>query len=101
MQPIEMPGDRIAGSRVLGEGRRATYARVVRGLDVVAATNLFLSMRQEPGWRKNVREASGPGAGQVWATLPSEPLVDLTSAQWRVATGKRLHILRKPKGATV
>ena len=43
-----------------------------------------------------MREAGGPGTGQVWQSLPSERLAEMTSAQWRVATGRRLHVLRRP-----
>ena len=76
--------------------RSRVTGRLLRGLDLIAATQLWHELPCNR--RVSLLSGGGAGAGQIWLATPAKEVVRLTNAQWCVAMAARLGLLRCPGG---
>lgn len=85
-------------SSQLGTGSRV-HGRIMRGLDSLSATCLYLSL--DDHLRTIMLSSGGPGTGKLFAMFPPAPKFYMDNVQFKAAVNKKLGLMIPPPGATV
>jgi len=93
----EAPFEPPTSAAVQPQSRRRLLGIIMRGLDLVRAVRLH--EQAEGAKRATLLSAGGPGAGSVWAAMPSDKGAAMDNEHWVMAARARLAILGRPAAA--